>query len=136
MRGLIARLATVVVAFMLASVALLVALGFAMVGVYFVFAQFVSPPWAAFCSALLAIAFAAIVLLVALAFARRPRAARRLRATSNPNYLAATVGDLVGSRFRKLASENTRTSIFASFAAGFVVGVSPKLRAFLFDLIR
>jgi hypothetical protein len=136
MRGLIARLATVVVAFMLASVALLVALGFAMVGVYFVFAQFVSPPWAAFCSALLAIAFAGIVLLVALAFARRPRMLRRSRAASNPNYLAAMLGDVLGSRFRSLASENTRTTIFASFAAGFVVGLSPKLRAFLFDLIR
>jgi hypothetical protein len=133
MRGLIARLATVVVACMLASVALVVALGFAMVGVYFVFAQFVSPPWAAFDSALSAIVFSALVLLIAFAIARRPR---KRRAASNPNYVAAMVGDLLGSRFRKLASENTRTSIFASFAAGFAVGVSPKLREFLFDLIR
>ncbi len=109
MRGLIARLATVVVAFMLASVALLVALGFAMVGVYFVFAQFVSPPWAAFCSALLAIAFAGIVLLVALAFARRPRMLRRSRAASSGGDVRRCSGQPVSeSGVRKYAHDNIR----------------------------
>ena len=136
MRDLIARLATVIVACMLVGVALMVALGFAMVGVYFLFAQIASPPWAAFDSALAAIVFSLIVAGVTLLMVRRPRRLRRQRAASNPNYLAAMVGDLLGSRFRKLASENTRTSILASFAAGFVVGLSPKLRAFLLDLIR
>ena len=133
MRGLIARLATVIVACMLVSVALVVALGFAMVGVYFLFAQIASPAWAAFDSALAAIVFSLLVACIALLMVRRPR---RRRAASNPNYLAATLGDMLGSRFRKLTSENTRVSIFASFAAGFAVGLSPRLRAFLFDLIR
>ena len=133
MRGLIARLATVIVACMLVSVALVVALGFAMVGVYFLFAQIASPAWAAFDSALAAIVFSLLVAGIALLTVRRPR---RRRAASNPNYLAAMVGDALGSRFRKLTSENTRASILTSFAAGFAVGASPKLRAFLFDLIR
>jgi hypothetical protein len=136
MRDLIARLATVIVACMLVSVALVVALGFAMVGVYFLFSQIASPAWAAFDTALAAIVFSLLVAGIAVFTVRRPRRLRRLRASSNPNYLAAMVGDLLGSRFRRLASQNTRTSIFASFAAGFAVGVSPKLRAFLFDLIR
>jgi hypothetical protein len=136
MRDMIARLATVIVACMLVSVALVVALGFAMVGVYFLFAQIASPAWAAFDSALAAIVFSLLVAGIALLAVRRPRRLRRQRAASNPNYVAAMVGDMLGSRFRQLTAQNTRTSILASFAAGFAVGLSPRLRAFLFNLIR
>ena len=73
MRDLIARLATVIVACMLVGVALIAALGFAMVGVYFLFAQIASPPWAAFDSALAAIVFSLIVAGIALLLVRRPR---------------------------------------------------------------
>jgi membrane protein implicated in regulation of membrane protease activity len=133
MRGLIARLATVVVACVLASAALVVALGFAMVGVYFLFAQIASPAWAAFDSALAAIVFSLLVVGIAFLIARRPR--RRLE-SPNPNYLAAVVGEQIGRRFQKLTGRHARASIFASFAAGFVIGASPKLREFVFDLIR
>jgi hypothetical protein len=133
MRGLIARLATVIVACMLASVALVVALGFAMVGVYFLFAQIASPTWAAFDTALSAIVFSLLVMGTAFLLTRRPR---RRSVGSNPNYLAAIVGEQLGRRFQKLTGRHAQASIFASFAAGFAIGASPKLREFLFGLIR
>ncbi|MGD0141749.1 MAG: hypothetical protein ABSC92_01165 [Rhizomicrobium sp.] len=134
MRGLIVRLATVVVAFVIASVGFVVALGFAMVGVYFLFSQIASPAWAAFDSALSAIVFSLFVLGVAYLTSRRPR--RRRAAGSDPNYLAAILGGELGRRFKKFTDANAGSSIFASFAAGFAVGASPKLRAILFDLVR
>jgi hypothetical protein len=133
MRGLIVRLATVIVAFVLASVGLILALGFAMVGVYFLFLQIVSPAWAAFDSALTAVVLSFFVLGIAYLMSRRPR---RRALGSDPNYLAAVLGGELGRRFRKLTGGHARSSIFASFAAGFAVGASSKLRAFLFDLVR
>lgn len=135
MRGLIVRVATIIVALVLASVGLVVALGFAMVGVYFFFAQIVSPAWAAFDTAFSAIAFSLLVTGIAYVISRRPRRRGRIVGT-DPNYLAAMLGGEFGRRFQKLTGRHARSSIFASFAAGFAVGASPKLREFLFGLLR
>jgi len=105
MRGLIVRLATVIVAFVLASVGLILALGFAMVGVYFLFLQIVSPAWAAFDSALTAVVLSFFVLGIAYLMSRRPR---RRAAGSDPNYLAAVLGGELGHRFQKLTGVDIR----------------------------
>lgn len=137
MRRLALRLAIVVVTFLIASVGFFVALAFGVVGIYFLFAQFLGPTWAAFATAASAILFSLAVIGMALFFTRsgEPRRRRKLDG-SDPSYLAAMVGNLLGRRFEKYAGAHRQTSIFASFAAGFAVGASSKLRAFLFDLVR
>jgi hypothetical protein len=135
LRRIILRFAIAVLAFLLAGVGFFVTLAFAMVGIYFLFAQFLGPVWGAFATGGTALLAAVILIFIGVSFSRVSRR-RGKKDGTDPSFLAAMMGDLLGRRFNKFAGSRTRSSIFASFAAGFAIGASPRLREFLLDLVR
>lgn len=135
MRRILLRLAFAVTAFLIAGVGFFIALAFGMVGVYFLFAKLVGPTWGAFATAGSAILVSVILIWIGVAFSK-VRRRRGRREGSDPSFVAAMMGDLLGRRFNRFASTRTSTSIFASLAAGFAIGASPRLREFLLGLIR
>ena len=53
-----------------------------------------------------------------------------------PPEPAAHLGTLFGDKVQGFASMNKSTSLLTALAAGFAVGVSPKLRSLLWRIIK
>jgi hypothetical protein len=81
---------------------------------------------------------AALLLMVALRLVFRPR--RRRRVADIPSLEecenAADIGSELGRKIRGLAGASTGGGLMAALLAGFAVGISPKLRAFLQSLLK
>jgi hypothetical protein len=80
---------------------------------------------------------AALLLMAALRLLFRPR---RRRVADMPSLEecenAADIGSELGRRIRGLAGASTGGGLLAALLAGFAVGISPKLRAFLQSLLK
>lgn len=122
------------------AAAVLVALVFAALAaaflcgaVYLWFCAMISRPMAALATAGVALFVAFLVLLTAYlsAAARQPPA----QGTAE-DRLAAALGNLVGREYAAFAKEHTIQAMLVTLAGGFVVGASPKLRAFLLRLLE
>ncbi len=135
MNRLAYRLAITAVALLFASIGLVAALVFATVGVYFLFAEITTPMLAAFGTAASAVLFSIAVVGLGFFFAGNSRG-RGAKRGANPSLSAAALGDFLGRQLRAFTGSQPRSSLFASFAAGFAVGASPRLRAFLLELVR
>jgi hypothetical protein len=135
MRGLIARIAMSIALMVVALVAVLVALGYFVFALYLWLAEYLVPPAAALVSG-------AIVLLVALLLVTIARAmlrgSRRRRDVSplTPEETAAQLGGLLGDKVQGFANLHRGSSLLTALAAGFAVGVSPKLRSILWRLFQ
>jgi hypothetical protein len=135
LRRIIFRLTLAIGAFILAVAALAIALAFGLIGIYFWLADYFGAVGGAFATAGASIALSAA--LIGIGYETfHIRRKRRKKGEPDPNYFAAFLGDLLGRGFGKFTASRTHSSIFASLAAGFAIGASPKLREFLLDIVR
>lgn len=116
--------------------------------VYLHFEAVASRPVAALATAGLALVIAIFVLLIAwsasaIASSGGPRMAGRPKGTAGrgsagplEDRLAAELGAMIGRDFTGFAKEHAFQAMLASLGAGFAVGASPKLRAFLMGLLK
>lgn len=121
-----------------AVAALFVAMGlFAMLiylgsAIYLGFAMIMAPPLAALSAAGSALLFCVLVLMVSRAVVN---AATRRNARATPAAATGEVGEMLGAQAHELFKQRPAVGIMASLAAGFAVGMSPRLRTVLRDII-
>jgi hypothetical protein len=135
---LIARIAVALASLLIGLVAGVIALAFFSYAIYLGFLNLLVPPAAAAVTGLVVIAIA--VLLVAIVrLAIRPRRRRRRRSeipSLEECETAAEMGSELGRKIRGIAAANASGGLLASLVAGFAVGASPKLRAFLQAILK
>ena len=103
---------------MLAGAAFVAAFVFAFIALYSWFATFLSPMLAALACAGASVLFALVVLLFGSLGARRRR----------KDDAAVLLGALLGEEVRGLTEGGTTKRLLIALAAGFAVGLSPRLR--------
>jgi hypothetical protein len=134
---LLSQFAVAAVCLLAAGVGLSAALIYFGLAVYLYLATEMSPPMAALVAGLVAIFFAVFVLalgrMISSMISRRGRA--RGLFSGNENRAAAALGDLLGEEASNFLTRNKRSALIVSLAAGFAVGVSPRLRHLLRDLL-
>jgi hypothetical protein len=135
LRQLILRLALGAITAVVAAVMVIIAVVFLCVGFYLLLQDYVSPMGAAFLTAAIALAFILVIVLLAkvisAAFGLKSRRQIERRAAS-----AAEIGNLVGRRVGAAAGRNAPLALAVSLAAGFFLGVSPRLRSLLLKALR
>lgn len=133
---LIARIAIAFAMLLIGFVAGVIAIAFFAYGVYLALLNVLPGPAAAAITGVVVLA-AALVLMAALRLVFRPR---RRRVTVFPSLEecenAADVGTELGRKIRGMAGASAGGGLLAALLAGFAVGVSPKLRAFLQSLLK
>jgi multisubunit Na+/H+ antiporter MnhB subunit len=133
----IARIAVAVASLVIGVIAGVIALAFFSYAIYLAFLNLLVPPAAAAITGVVVIA-AAILLVGIVRLAFRPR--RRRRTSEIPSLeeceTAAEVGSELGRKIRGIAAANSGGGLLAALVAGFAVGVSPKLRAFLQAILK
>jgi hypothetical protein len=119
-----------------ALVAAFVAVGFFAFALYLFIAQFLIPPVAAVATGLL-ILFGSVALVW---IAGQTISPRKRKIADSPSLeaceSAAELGTVIGAKLRGLADAHGSGSLWAALVAGFAVGVSPKLRKFLTDILK
>lgn len=113
------------------SVLITIAIVFASMATYFALLQRLTPTMAALATAGIALVFLLVVMLLvrliaAIAGSRAP----------DPQRDAAFLGNLVGRRMEDWHKRNSVFAVMAALSAGFVVGMSPRLRAILLDILK
>jgi hypothetical protein len=136
MRGLIARIATSIALMVIALVAVLVALGYFVFALYLWLAEYLVPPAAALVSGAIVLFVALLLVMIASAMLRGSRRRRRDLASSIPEEAAAELGGLLGDKVQGFANLHRGSSLLTALAAGFAVGVSPRLRSLLWRLLK
>jgi len=135
---LIARIATAIASLLIGLVAGVIALAYFSYAIYLAFLNVLVPSAAAAVTGVVVIA-AALLLVGIVRLVFRPRRRRR-RADAIPSLeeceTAAEVGSELGRKIRGIAAANSSGGLLAALVAGFAVGVSPKLRAFLQAILK
>jgi len=130
------RLAVALAMVLIALIASIVAIGYFAFALYLLWLPYVVPPAAALITGLLIL----LIALVLIAVARAAMDPRRRRREPSPTLeaaeTAAGLGTELGRKIRGLADANASGGLIAALVAGFAVGVSPKLRAFLQSLLK
>jgi hypothetical protein len=137
MRRFFARL-TIWLALVLSAVlTALIAICYFMFALYLLLAMYLVPPVAAVISGVIVLFAAAVLALIASSMFGGLRLARHERdSTLGAAEAAADLGSLFSDKFQGFASMNRGTSLLTALAAGFAVGVSPKLRSLLWRIIK
>ncbi|MBI3675145.1 MAG: hypothetical protein HY243_00825 [Proteobacteria bacterium] len=133
MNGFRAKAVLLGVSLIVTAFALTAATGFVCVGLFLFIGEYVSPVAAAFLTAASILLFAFFLLLIPRLVSKMSSTRRRRESESRP---AMNLGALLGGELLKLAESKAPTVIAVSLVAGFAVGLSPRLREFLFDLAR
>ena len=130
------RLAVSLAMVLIALIAAVVAIGYFAFALYLLLLTFVVPPAAALLTGLLVL----LTALLLIAIARAATKPRRRRRESSPSLEAAEdaagLGSELGRKIRGLADAHASGGLLAALVAGFAVGVSPKLRAFLQAILK
>ena len=134
MRRFAARLAISIALILIALVAAMIAVGYFVYALYLWLAMYLVPPAAAVVAGLLVLVLAALLALIARAALRGSK--RRDREPMSAAETAAELGSLFGDKVQGLTHMNKGTSLLTALAAGFAVGVSPKLRSLLWRIIK
>lgn len=135
---LIARIATAIASVLIGLVAGIIALAFFSYAIYLAFLNVLAPAVAAAVTGVVVIAAAALLVGI-VRLALRPRRRRR-PAAGIPSLeeceTAAEAGSELGRKIRGIAAASSGGGLLAALVAGFAVGLSPKLRAFLQALLK
>ena len=136
LRPFLARLAMTAAALLLILAALLVACGFFAFALYLLATSYMPAPLAALATGVAILLLALVPLML---MRRRPSGPKRdlfedpaLEACKK----AADIGATFGSQILGFAKAHRNSSLYAALAAGFALGFSPKLRAFLRHLLK
>lgn len=137
MRQFFARLAISIAAVLIALVAAFVAMGFFAFALYQFILLYMQPAFAALATGV-TILIAAMLLVFATKFAgRKPK---RSKLADDPSLAAAEsaaqLGGILGQQLRGFAETHGSQTLWGALIGGFVVGASPKLRAFLLSLLK
>lgn len=124
MKGLVVRFMVMGVAVMLAVAGFVIAIGFLFAALCIYLGHFMGLAAAAAATAGITIVFSLLLLLIA-----RAIVSRRSRKTEQS---AAILGALLG---RELNDFGPTKRLLLALAAGFAVGMSPRLRRILFELL-
>ena len=137
MRRFFARL-TIWLALVLSAVlTALIAIGYFMFALYLWLAMYLVPPAAAVISGVIVLLTAVVLALIASSLFGGLGVARRERdSTLGAAETAADIGSLFSDKVQDFASMNRGTSLLTALAAGFAVGISPKLRGLLWRIIK
>ncbi len=137
----LSKLAVTVVCMIVA--ALLALGGVALLGaaLYQALLPLLSPPLAAVLTGVAAFCLALIVVLIGRSVARRPASPPIARMSSNLGMpgkagLAASFGQEMGLNANELVRAHASKVVIAALVAGFAMGVSPRLRRSLWQLLQ
>jgi hypothetical protein len=114
-------------------VAAMIAIGFLAFALFLALASALAPEWAAVLTAA-SVMFAALLMIVVLRLAARPRRAPDgpREAAAPPGDIAMELGSLLGREAHGFVDKHKGATVLGSLAIGFVIGLSPGLR----DLLR
>lgn len=133
MRERLARALAGLAALALGLAAVLAGLGFLLAAVYLALGEVWPPAAAAAATAVVALIAAGVLILLARALARPPRAPRTGdEAADEPRRDATGLGSVLGP----LAREHFPAAAGATFLAGLVLGLSPRARRALWRVIQ
>ena len=134
----IAKVAIAFAMLLIGLVAGVIATAFFAYAIYLALLNVLVGPAAAAITGVVVLA-AALLLMAGMRAIFRPRRRRR-RMADIPSLEecenAADIGSELGRKIRGLAGAGTSGGLMASLVAGFAVGISPKLRAFLQSLLK
>lgn len=136
MRRFFARLAISIALIVVALVAVLIAVGYFVFALYLLLAEYLVPPAAAVVAGLIVLAVAMVLALIASSMFRKSKRRDRDTAPLSAAETATELGSLFGDKMQGFAGMNRGTSLLTALAAGFAVGVSPKLRGVLWRIIK
>ena len=121
-----------------ATMAMVAAIGFGCLSLYFYLVTVTTPSLAAFGVALTALLFA-VILIALIGLIPRPR----LRSVLPPEYdvlsrfaAAMQTGKTLGAEGRQYAKANLSGVSLAAFGFGIAMGISPRLRKLVLDILK
>ena len=119
-----------------AMILVVAGLGFMVAALYMVLATNMEPPGAALITGAICIAGAGLLSLIGWLFLRS-MAPRETHEQSAPDAvkMAMAIGDALGGDLQTLAKRHRLGLVGAALAAGFALGVSPKLRRSLLNFL-
>jgi hypothetical protein len=130
------RLAISLAMVLIAVIAAILAIVYLAFALYLLLLAYVVPPAASLLTAIV-ILLIALALIGIMRLATRPRRRRR---EPNPTLEAAEsalgLGTELGRKIRGLTEAHASGGLIAALVAGFAMGVSPKLRAFLQSILK
>jgi len=129
------RLAISLAMVLIALVAAVTAIAYFAFALYLLLLPVVVPAAAAVLTGILVL-LTALVLIGLTRVVSRPRRGREPSPSLEACESAAELGTEVGRRLRGLADAHASGGLIAALVAGFAVGISPKLRAFLRDILK
>lgn len=136
MSGFVFRLQVLLAFGVVAALLVLTGSGFLVAALYLNLATYAGPTRAALITGVLCLAVGCIVLLIGwLVLRSAARRDGRDRKPTDAAGLALALGEAVGGDLQSLAKNHRYAMIGAALAAGFAVGVSPKLRRALRSLL-
>jgi hypothetical protein len=136
MRRFFARLAISIALILIALVAVLIAVGYFVFALYLWLTNYFVPPAAAVVAGVIILVVAALLALIARAFMRGSKRRGKDYASMSAAETAAELGSLFGDKVQGFANMSRGTSLLTALVAGFAVGVSPKLRAILWRVLK
>ena len=136
MRRFAARLAISIALILIALVAAMIAVGYFVYALYLWLAMYLVPPAAAVVAGLIILVLAAVLALIGRGVVRGSKRRDRDYSSMSAAETAAELGNLFGDKVQGFAQMNKGTSLLTALAAGFAVGVSPKLRSLLWRIIK
>lgn len=136
MRRYFARLAISIALIVVALVALMIAVGYFVFALYLWLAEYLVPPAAALVAGGVILVVAGVLALISSKMVRGPKRRDRDTSAMSAAETAAELGSLFGDKMQGFAQMGRGTSILTALAAGFAVGVSPKLRGLLWRIIK
>jgi len=136
MSGFVFRLQVLLAFGVVAALLMLTGSGFLVAALYLNLATYAGPTGAALIIGVLCVAVGGIVLLIGwLVLRSAARRDGRDRKPTDAAGLALALGEALGGDLQSLAKNHRYALIGAALAAGFAVGVSPKLRRSLRSLL-
>ncbi len=136
MSGFVFRLQVLLAFGVVAALLVLTGSGFLVAALYLNLATYAGPTRAALITGVLCLAVGCIVLLIGwLVLRSAARRDGRDRKPTDAAGLALALGEALGGDLQSLAKNHRYAMIGAALAAGFAVGVSPKLRRALRSLL-
>ena len=130
------RLAISLAMVLIALIAAVLALLYFAFALYLLLLQYVTPPGAAVLTGLLIVLIALALIGILRLATRRRRPSREPSPSLEAAESAAGLGTEIGRKIRGLTEANASGGLIAALVAGFAVGMSPKLRAFLQAILK
>ena len=135
------RLALSIAALLVMVIAACMATGYFAYALYEFLAERMSPALASLSTGLLLLLFGVMIVGITIWVTTRPRRRRYKGGYGTEEVRAgretvAELGGELGVRLLGLAESNKTGALLAALVAGFAVGVSPRLREFLLDVLK